>query len=1528
MTSRPVLTAVVILVLALCIFPGSAVAQAPPSDTDSDLQVGLKTFGSYQGGDLDSIDTTTGKLTVHIPLLSYPQLGRLHLDYSIHYDSPIFTQFCDNGPPPSCSWLPNSGPLHDTATAVVRANVMEAIWRFDITDPHNNNDYLYTTFGVTDADGENHHMAAVMPSSGQTQQLRAIDGSGYYAYVTSANWSQDAPPVVYDSNGTLYDLQNSRVADIYGNAIAPASNFGAMVDSIRRSIPAVPQGSSGAPVTCPAGTTEADWNVPAQASGSVSFKYCFINSYILSAIILPNGTSWTFTYEQFTDSLNMVSGTELQKITLPTGGTISYTWQSLGAAQQAQPGLWRAVTSRTVDDRTETLGNGPIPGPAGRTSVCSQSPTPWATTPFTRAHSSQPEIPPTSIAPGKKRKCSSAAAMARCCKLSPPRTTAPTRLSCQAPSPNNWATKSYRRKKHTAHTSPLIGMPPSLPVATRGIYSRPRISRAIHTRLLTAIMGPMGQAGRCGLRRPIIRHFPITHSRITGARPVITIATRICSTCNHLRRLQGREFGHHQLLLRRRWWYSWKSDLYSATAERKRHHDRHDDLHFAWHAVHQSGRSWKSDTIHVRQQGTFSTSIKNALNQPTQYDYDENTGVLNSVTDPNGNTTLSYYDEMNNLISAHRPDGGLTTYTYNYSPPDPSVLVTESITSSQDKQETAIVDGLGRLIQTQLNSDPEGVDYVDTTYDGVGRKATVSNPYRSEDTVYKTQYQYDALSRLVTQIQTDNSTIGYNYNGNTVTVTDEAGKARETWMDGLGRLTKVWEDPNGLKYETDYGYDCLSNLTSVVQSGSRNRSFGYDSLSRLTSATNPESGQITYNYDNDGTLTSKVEHGRNITTTYTPDVLHRITSKTYSNGDPTVHYCYDGNQTPCGAPSVPNGNGVGRRTGMGDASGNKAWWYDALGRTTETSQTVTGYATGNIYYDYNLDGSLAQVTYPSDDEIQYTYNSGGRATQASWQGILQGATLASNISHYAAGAVAGYTNGDGATVTRTYNSRLQPQDIKAVGSQGTLFWLTYNFSLGSDNGNVTGITNNLNQQNSQAFTYDSLNRLYTATFYGGCDQYSYDAWGNLTAKAPYGNCSGESWSMASDSNNRIAAWESNYDGAGNLTYMTGLSGASSFNAENRMTTFSGSHASFLYDGDGRRMMESETGLSPLTTYYWNDESGNVLMESDSYLNVHNLYFYVNGERLAYGPELGDYGLYFYYNDDLGNVRAITNQSQSMCFTSDYYPWGGNIAGTYTNSCPTQYRQFTGKDRDPVMGVDYFGARYYKQDMGRFYSPDWSATVEPVPYAKLDNPQSLNLYSYVENNPLTLVDTDGHEIIYADNLKNAQVVKDSVQAILADPHTSANLSGYVGPNNPNLVIQSGDLSAGDTRTVNPDGSVTTTTVQGNTVPDIQTTSFSSTDINGVTTTPGPETTLNGATMTIDDRTSKGDVPGVMVHESVHAGEAKENPAKFVKDQAAEKSNPNHDARPQEQRANAAQKAYGPEIKQAVKQIETSRKKENQ
>ena len=78
----------------------------------------------------------------------------------------------------------------------------------------------------------------------------------------------------------------------------------------------------------------------------------------------------------------------------------------------------------------------------------------------------------------------------------------------------------------------------------------------------------------------------------------------------------------------------------------------------------------------------------------------------------------------------------------------------------------------------------------------------------------------------------------------------------------------------------------------------------------------------------------------------------------------------------------------------------------------------------------------------------------------------------------------------------------------------------------------------------------------------------------------------------------------------------------------------------------------------------------------------------------------------------------------------------------TLTAPVSYK-FTGKERDSESGLDEFGARYYASTMGRFMTPDWSRDPDPIPYADYENPQTLNLYQYVENNPLNAWDPDGH-----------------------------------------------------------------------------------------------------------------------------------------------------------------------------------------
>ena len=68
----------------------------------------------------------------------------------------------------------------------------------------------------------------------------------------------------------------------------------------------------------------------------------------------------------------------------------------------------------------------------------------------------------------------------------------------------------------------------------------------------------------------------------------------------------------------------------------------------------------------------------------------------------------------------------------------------------------------------------------------------------------------------------------------------------------------------------------------------------------------------------------------------------------------------------------------------------------------------------------------------------------------------------------------------------------------------------------------------------------------------------------------------------------------------------------------------------------------------------------------------------------------------------------------------------------------------GKERDTETSNDDFAARYYSWRFGRWLSADWSNVPIAVPYANLSNPQTLNLYSMVADDPETFADLDGHE----------------------------------------------------------------------------------------------------------------------------------------------------------------------------------------
>jgi uncharacterized protein RhaS with RHS repeats len=77
---------------------------------------------------------------------------------------------------------------------------------------------------------------------------------------------------------------------------------------------------------------------------------------------------------------------------------------------------------------------------------------------------------------------------------------------------------------------------------------------------------------------------------------------------------------------------------------------------------------------------------------------------------------------------------------------------------------------------------------------------------------------YDALGRVISITTPDNAVVSTTYSGNTATVTDQAGKDRQSATDALGRVIQVVEDPGtgGLGYSTTYAYDVLPMTTTAT----------------------------------------------------------------------------------------------------------------------------------------------------------------------------------------------------------------------------------------------------------------------------------------------------------------------------------------------------------------------------------------------------------------------------------------------------------------------------------------------------------------------------------------------------------------------------------------------------------------------------------------------------------------------------------------------------------------------------------------
>lgn len=784
----------------------------------------------------------------------------------------------------------------------------------------------------------------------------------------------------------------------------------------------------------------------------------------------------------------------------------------------------------------------------------------------------------------------------------------------------------------------------------------------------------------------------------------------------------------------------------------------------------------------------YLTKITDALGHSENFTYDFNTGQLTVLKDQNSQTTSYLYnDSFSRPTQFNYPDGGQTTFSYNDAAPNPTVTTSKLISAGTNLTSLNIMDGMGHSIQTQLTSDPDGIDYTDTTYDGQGHIYIVSNPHRSSSSTTdgtKT-YFYDALGRTTKVSEPDGSAVNTFYSGNQTTVTDEIGNQRTSQTDGLGRLTDVWEAPNvaGYDFASHYTYDVADNLLCAVQKGTdtaqftscaaapatwRPHSFIYDSLSRLTSVTNPESGTITYSYDDNGNVATKVgprpsTTSGSLTTNYLYDPLNRLTKRSYvSFSTPLAMYGYDGVALvgcSTGNPSLPSPtNLIGRKSEICAGPSHSLFSYDPMGRPVAESrkQVASGTAyTKNTAYTYFLDGELKTETYPSNDVLTFTTSGAGRPRALS-DASNSFVSPPSGVMYTPNGMLAGMINGvtgsfAGIVSNNVYNSRLQPLFLSAgVVNQSPFLSLCHDFHLGQsinnqpcsfasyssgDNGDVFQVINNLDASRSTTFQYDSLNRIQqanTITTTGvKCwgEVYTIDAWSNLIGRSgPSGmtGCATEGLSLTASAKNQLSGLT--YDVAGDVTN-DGNGNTPTYDAEARIVTVAG--VTYDYDAEGVRIRKNPGGL------YWPDSNGNALAESDLTGQINEEYVFFNGVRIA-RVDRPSGTVHYYFSNRLGSHSVITSATGTCEQDIDYYPYGGVVA----DYCPTiaQHYKFIAKERDAESSFDNFGARYNVSRLARFMSPD----QRKVSSGNLTNPQKWNKYAYTVNNPLVYFDPDGKE----------------------------------------------------------------------------------------------------------------------------------------------------------------------------------------
>ncbi|MHC1727572.1 MAG: RHS repeat protein [Syntrophobacteraceae bacterium] len=369
-----------------------------------------------------------------------------------------------------------------------------------------------------------------------------------------------------------------------------------------------------------------------------------------------------------------------------------------------------------------------------------------------------------------------------------------------------------------------------------------------------------------------------------------------------------------------------------------------------------------------------------------------------------------------------------------------------------------------------------------------------------------------------------------------------------------------------------------------------------------------------------------------------------------------------------------------------------------LERLTATSEPL-----GASSYTYDAAGRITGFTDPHGFSISYIYDAAGNLTQITYP--------------------------DSTTVTYTYDAANRLTTVTDWASGQAAF--TYD---------QAGRLSTFTQFNGivTAYAYDIASRLTDMSSPVASYQFALDGNGNRTNSVeneplpPALSLGSTIYDYNARRNRLLSAGDANYtyDNEGQLATAGGT--VLTFNCDHRLAEINdgGTIHQFSYDARGNRLKTIRDGIE---TRYIYDPFGNLLAEADSLNQITRKYIYGKGLLALATPT----GRYCYHFNPARSTIAITDMTQAVVNSYAYEPFGQILAQQETFPQPFKFVGKYGVMAEPN-GLYYMRARYYDPGVGRFISED------PIGFAGGD----VNLFAYVQNNPVKWVDPEGLQAVPA------------------------------------------------------------------------------------------------------------------------------------------------------------------------------------